>query len=114
MATIVEKIAQLAVAASMDDISFPIVLNAARDVDNVSREADDTLHVMNFVAVMLDHGFVPVTSPYDDPPSVAWPEDGKDAILRRLRREWDALDHEVTFLDLCWFHRPAKAATPRA
>jgi len=47
-----------------------------------------------------------VSSPYADPPSAPWPEQGNAAVLRRLRQEWEALDHDVTFLDLCWFHRP--------
>jgi hypothetical protein len=108
-----EVISQLCVSAEADDISFPIVLNAWRDVADALPGATDTERLMNFVSVMLEHGFVPVTSPYDDPPSLPWPEHGKDAVLRRLRREWEALDHEVTFLDLCWFHRPGEAATPR-
>jgi hypothetical protein len=108
-----EVMSQLAVSSEIDDVSFPIVLNAWRDVDEALPGTDEAEQLMNFVAVMLDHGFIPVASPYDDPPSVPWPEGGKDAILRRLRREWEALDHEVTFLDLCWFHRPAEAAAPR-
>jgi hypothetical protein len=106
MPSIDEKIAQLAVAAATDDVSFPIVLNALRDLDHPPPGADDTERLLHFVGLMLDRGFVPVTSPYDTPPGTPWPERGRDAVLERLRREWDALDHEPTFLDLCWFHRP--------
>lgn len=117
MTMIEEKISQLRVAAAMDDVSFPIVLNALRDLDRPPPGAGDTERMLNFVSLLLDHGFVAVTSPYADPPSAPWPEQarGKAAILQRVRREWEALDHEVTFLDLCWFHRPgdgeAKAVT---
>ncbi len=72
--------------------------------------ADDTERLLNFVALMLDRGFVAVTSPYADPPSTPWPEPDKAAVLDRLRREWEALDHEVTFLDLCWFIGPGGTA----
>jgi hypothetical protein len=69
-------------------------------------EVNDTERMLHFVGLMLDQGFIPVSSPYADPPSAPWPEQGNAAVLRRLRREWEALDHDVTFLDLCWFHRP--------
>lgn len=107
-----EVISQLVVSAAMDDVSFPIVLDAFHDVDEALPGADDTERMLNFVSLLLDHGFVAVTSPYADPPGAPWPEQaqGKAAILQRLRREWEALDHEVTFLDLCWFHRPGDAA----
>ena len=117
MFPLVEVISQLAVSAQTDDVSFPIVLDAWRDVAEPLPGADDTERMLNFVSLLLDHGFVAVTSPYADPPSAPWPEQarGKAAILQRVRREWEALDHEVTFLDLCWFHRPgdgeAKAVT---
>jgi hypothetical protein len=70
--------------------------------------------MLAFVGMMLDLGFVAVTSPYAEPPSAPWPEQGKAAVLRRLREdrlrgEWLALDHEVTFLDLCWFTWPNAA-----
>lgn len=105
MANVVEKLSQLDVAASWDDLSFPIILNAIRDLDGSTSGDIDTERMLHFVGLMLDHGFTAVTSPYDDPPSAPWPEQGRAAILERLRREWEALDHEVTFLDLCWFHR---------
>jgi hypothetical protein len=107
-----EVISQLIVSAAMDDVSFPIVLNALRDLDRLPPGADDTECMLNFVSLLLDHGFMAVTNPYADPPSTPWPEQarGKAAILQRIRREWEALDHEVTFLDLCWFHRPGDMA----
>jgi hypothetical protein len=111
MLTIKEGLSQLAVSATLDDLSFPIILNAVRDVDHALPGSDDTERMLHFIGLMLDHGFIPVSSPYDDPPSTPWPEQGKAAILQRLRAEWDALDHEPTFLDLCWFHRPARAAS---
>ena len=104
MSTIKEIMSQLSVSAAYDDIQFPIVLNALREVIECVPGANDTERMVHFVGLMLDHGFIAVTSPYDDPPSAPWPGD-RAAILKRLRREWEALDHEVTFLDLCWFHR---------
>ncbi len=101
-----EVISQLIVSAEDDDVSFPIVLNAWHDVVEPLPGEDDTERMLNFVSLLLDQGFIPVTSPYADPPSAPWPEQEKPAVLTRLRREWEALDHEVTFLDLCWFHRP--------
>ncbi len=107
MLTIDEALSQLVASADGDDITFPMVLDTLRDLDEVPPGTDDTERMLAFVGMMLDHGFVAVTSPYSDPPSVPWPEQGKAAVLQRLRKEWLALDHDVTFLDLCWFNWPA-------
>lgn len=117
MPSIDRKMSQLAVAAEMDDVSFPTVLNALRDLDQAPPGANDMERMLNFVSLMLDRGFIAVTSPYADPPSAPWPEHkhGRAAVLNRLRREWEALDHDVTFLDLCWFQRlGGDAAKPGA
>lgn len=117
MSEIDDEVSQLWVSAEIDDVSFPMIVGALSRLDEPPSGADDTERMLNFVSLLLDHGFVAVTSPYADPPSTPWPEQarGKAAILQRVRREWEALDHEVTFLDLCWFHRPrdgaAKAVT---
>lgn len=106
MSSITEELSLLSGSAKVDNVSFPMVLNALDRLDVRPPGADDTERMLHFVGLMLDHGFTAVTSPYDDPPSAPWPEQGRAAILQRLRREWEALEHEVTFLDLCWFHRP--------
>jgi hypothetical protein len=92
--------------AKIDDVTFPSVLDALRGLTEPPPGKDDTERMLHFVGLMLDQGFIPVSSPYSDPPSAPWPEQGKATVLRRLRQEWEALDHDVTFLDLCWFHRP--------
>ena len=106
MSNIGEELAQLAASAEIDDVSFPMVINALNRLLEVPPGKDDTERMLHFVGLMLDQGFIPVSSPYADPPSAPWPEQGNAAVLRRLRQEWEALDHDVTFLDLCWFHRP--------
>ncbi|UPY37241.1 hypothetical protein [Sediminicoccus sp. KRV36] len=93
--------------AKVDDVTFPSVLDALRGLTEIPPGNDDTERMLHFVGLMLDQGFIPVSSPYSDPPSAPWPEHGKAAVLRRLRQEWEALDHDVTFLDLCWFQRPS-------
>lgn len=105
MSTIPEELSHLAVSAETDDVSFPMVINALVRLDDPPPGQNDTERMLHFVGLMLDKGFIPVSSPYSDPPSAPWPEQGKAAVLQRLRREWEALDHDVTFLDLCWFHR---------
>jgi len=106
MSNIPEELAQLVVSAKIDDVSFPMIINAMNRLHEAPPGNDDTERMLHFVALMLDNGFIPVSSPYADPPSAPWPEQGKAAVLRRLRQEWEALDHDVTFLDLCWFQRP--------
>jgi len=63
-----EVISQLVVSAAMDDVSFPIVLDAFHDVDEALPGADDTERMLNFVSLLLDHGFVAVTSSPCRPP----------------------------------------------
>ena len=106
MSIMTEQAARFWEYAKIDDVSFPSVLNALRGFAEPPPGNDDTERMLHFVGVMLDQGFIPVSSPYADPPSAPWPEQGKAAVLKRLRQEWEALDHDVTFLDLCWFHRP--------
>jgi hypothetical protein len=106
MATMKEQISRFWEYAKIDDVTFPSVLDALRGLTETPPGKDDTERMLHFVGLMLDQGFIPVSSPYSDPPSAPWPEQHKAAVLRRLRQEWEALDHDVTFLDLCWFHRP--------
>lgn len=108
MSTINQELSQLSVSAETDDLSFPTVLAALGRLHVAPPGADETERMLHFVGRMLDHGFVPVSSPYADPPGVPWPEKDKAAILDRLRREWKALKQEITFLDLCWFSRPKR------
>jgi hypothetical protein len=105
MLTIETALSELAVPATLDDITFPMVLSTLRELDELPPGHDDTERMLHFVGLMLDKGFIPVSSPYSDPPSAPWTEQGKAAVLQRLRQEWEALDHDVTFLDLCWFHK---------
>lgn len=106
MATMKEQTSRFWEYAKIDDVTFPSLLDALRNLTEIPPGKDDTERMLHFVGLMLDQGFILVSSPYSDPPSTPWPEQGKAALLRRLREEWEALDHEVTFLDLCWFHRP--------
>lgn len=106
MPTMRDEISDFWEYAKIDDVTFPSVLDALRGLTEIPPGKDDTERMLHFVGRMLDQGFVPVSSPYADPPSAPWPEQGNAAVLRRLRQEWEALDHDVTFLDLCWFHRP--------
>lgn len=108
MRTMGEQVSRFWAYAEIDDVTFPSVLDVLREEVEPPPGNDDTERMLHFVGLLLDRGFVPVSSPYHDPPSQPWPEhaQGKAAVLQRLRREWEALDHEPTFLDLCWFHRP--------
>jgi len=106
MATMKEQISRFWEYAKIDDVTFPSVLDALRGLTEIPPGKDDTDRMLHFVGLMLDQGFIPVSSPYTDPPSAPWPERGNAAVLQRLCDEWEALDHDVTFLDLCWFHRP--------
>lgn len=69
---------------------------------------DDIDCMLHFVCLMLDQGFIAVSSPYADPPVEPWCDGDRDAVLRRLRQEWEALDHYSTFLDPCSSHRPPR------
>ncbi len=114
MSTIPEELDCLAASAEIDDVSFPLVINALNRLDALPPGQDDTERMLHFVGLMLDQGFVAVTSPYTDPPSAPWCDGDRDAVLKRLRQEWEALDHDPTFLDLCWFHRPRENGAKRA
>jgi hypothetical protein len=105
MPTMKEEVSGFWEYATIDDVTFPSVLDALRDLTETPPGQDDTDHMLHFVGLMLDQGFVAVTSPYADPPSAPWCDGDRDAVLRRLRQEWEALDDDPTFLDLCWFHR---------
>ncbi|WP_439553248.1 hypothetical protein [Falsiroseomonas sp.] len=106
MTTMQEQASRFWEYAKIDDVTFPSFLDALHDLTETPPGQDDTERMLHFVGLMLDQGFVAVTSPYADPPSAPWCDGDRDAVLRRIRREWEALDHEPTFLDLCWFHRP--------
>lgn len=107
MFTINDLISEFLEGAKVDDFSFADVIYALEELDEVPPGTDDTERMLNFVARLLDSGFVPVTSPYNVPPGEPWPEQGTPAILDRIKREWLALDHAPTFIDICWFHHPA-------
>jgi hypothetical protein len=104
MKTTDEVISELAAAAALDDVDFPMVLDAVRDLGPLPPGNEGMARVLSFVGVLLDRGFVPVTSPYSTPPSAPWPETARPAILQRLAREWASLQNEPTIVDLCWFH----------
>lgn len=103
MSTLNEALSRLAVSAQVDDLSVPIVLSAMHRLQVPPPGRNDMERASHFIRRMFDRGFIAVDSPYaGDAP---WPEQG-EAALRRLRREWEALDHEPTFADLCWFRLP--------
>lgn len=104
-----DTITKLAHSATLDDISFTIVLNAWRRTKPSADAPFDDL--LAFVGELLDAGFEPVTSPYTMPQSQPWPEKDRPAIFARITHEWVALTEDPTFLDICWFHLP-KARHP--
>jgi hypothetical protein len=93
-------IMELMHTATLDDISFDIVLDAWRDTQPPPTATLNDL--LDFIGQLLDVGFVPVTPP----PSTDWPEKDRQAIFDRITRAWEALTEEPTFLDICWFHLP--------
>ncbi|SFK90320.1 hypothetical protein SAMN02745775_11063 [Falsiroseomonas stagni DSM 19981] len=114
MPTMKEEVSGFWEYATIDDVTFPSVLDALRELTETPPGQDDTERMLHFVGLMLDQGFIAVSSPYADPPGEPWCDGDRDAVLRRIRQEWEALDHEPTFLDLCWFHRPRENGAKRA
>lgn len=37
-----------------------------------------------------------------------WPDQNPEAVLARIEREWDALEHEPNLGDICWFNLPGR------
>lgn len=61
---------------------------------------------LQVVAMLLDDGLVPFESPYKSKGLVQWSPAEKAQILRRIRKEWDEMDRNPGFEDICWFGFP--------
>ncbi len=92
-----------AASAETDDLHVGNVLSALDRLGAPPPGRNEMEQSLHFIARLFDRGFIAVDGPF--PAGVPWPEQG-GAALRRIRREWAALNQPPSFADLCWFHLP--------
>jgi hypothetical protein len=105
MSTIEEEIVRFAVSAESDDLHVGNVRSALHRLGTPPPGRNEIEQSLYFIARLFERGFIAVDGPF--PAGTPWPEQG-EAALRRIRREWEALDHAPSFADLCWFRLPQR------
>ncbi len=103
MTSLAQQMPPFAASAEIDGISIDIVLSALRRLDEALPARGEMDQALHLVSLMFERGFPGVETPYAG--GAPWSEQG-GAPRRRLRREWEALDHEPTFVDLRWVRLP--------
>ena len=76
--------------------------NNAADLDIDLKAMDKTLKL---VRALLARGFQAVDL-IEDGGCIAWPDQSPEAVLGRIRHEWEALGREPNLGDICWFNLP--------
>ena len=94
----------------LDDVSFDSIFLGAREMTGVSTDIPDIERAIMVVEELLRRGFTPLNNGPDEIWGAPWEEKTEAEIIARIRREFDQLTEEPSFLDICWFRAPRDAA----
>lgn len=98
-------ISEYAQEAKIDYIPFSWLCWDSKNASDIDQSLGSMDRTTVLLKAMLTRGFQAVDL-IDHGGCITWPEQIPDAVVARIRHEWETLGREPGLGDICWFNLP--------
>jgi hypothetical protein len=86
-----------------DSVGLWELISMTQEILNLVDEQQIEDFILNFVFELLNDNFIMAGFPQRDGTFKAWSSTPKESV-QRIKKDWDALDHEPNIGDVIWFY----------